>query len=189
MTTNSRLEWTDNKELNVDDQDQINDDIMLSLQNFTQSMSALSSERFNQMRDCSFFNPVPSDELSILVTHSRLVKFSAGAKLTSENDVSSTFYVLLYGTASAFVDGHEVGRILSGECVGESAFMGKAIYAPSATVVADCDLAAIEMNQIDIQLIPAATQTYVDKALLLSLFKKLQKANHHRPRVLGDELS
>ncbi len=172
----------------MDDYDQINDDIMLSLQNFTQSMSALSSERFNQLRDCSFFNPIPSDQLAVLVTYSRVVKFLEGAKLTYENDLSTTFYVLLYGTATVYFDGQEVGRILSGECVGESAFMGKAVNAASATVVADCDLAAIEMNQMDIALIPSATQNYVDKALLLSLFKKLEKANRHRPRAAGSEL-
>ncbi|MDH2918568.1 MAG: cyclic nucleotide-binding domain-containing protein [Sideroxydans sp.] len=171
----------------MDDQNQINDDIMLSLQSFTQSMSASENERSKQMRDCSFFNPVPTDMLAELVSNSRVVKFAAGSKLTSEHDVHSTFYVLLYGTATVLVDGQDVGRILSGECLGESAFMGKAIHSPSATVVADCDLAAIEMNQTDIQFISPATQTFVDKALLLSLFKKLQKANRSRPRASRTE--
>lgn len=177
----------DNKGLKVDDQNQFNDDIMLSLQSFTQSMSASENERSKQMRDCSFFNPVPTDKLAELVTNSRVVKFSAGNKLTSEDDLKSTFYVLLYGTATVYVDGQDVGRILSGECLGESTFMGNAIHAPSATVVADCDLAAIEMNQTDIQFISPETQTFIDKALLLSLLKKLQKANRSRPRAARSE--
>ncbi len=171
----------------MEDHNQLNDDIMLSLQSFTQSMSASETERSTQMRECSFFNPVPTDRLAELVNYSRVVKFSAGSKLTSEDDIRSTFYVLLYGTATVYADGQDVGRILSGECLGESAFMGNAIHAPSATVIADCDLAAIEMNQTDIQFISPATQTYIDKALLLSLFKKLQKANRSRPRAARTE--
>jgi CRP-like cAMP-binding protein len=155
---------------------------MLSLQSFTQSMEAMSNERFDQMRACSFFNPVPSDLLSSLVDHSRVVKFKAGAKITSEQDFAVTFYVLFYGTATVFSQGQDVGRVLSGECVGESAFFSKEVSSPSATVIADCELLALEMNQMDIQMIPPSTQIFIDKALLISLHKKLQKANLSRPR-------
>lgn len=166
--------------------DKINDDILSSLSSFTQRIGDVSSDQFSRMRECSFFDPIPSEYLSEIVTHSRIVSFSAGAKIVTEQDVIRPFYVLIFGAATVYSNRKEVGRILSGECLGESAFFTKETPTRSAAVIADGEVIAVEMNQLDIEAISDATRMFLDKALLLALFKKLQTANKHFPVTSPD---
>lgn len=159
--------------------DQINNDILKSLNSFTKRIDEVSDDRFTTLRACSFFNPIPSESLTEIVEKSRIVTFAAGDEITTEHDVIRPFFVIVFGTATAYVHEQEVGRILSGECVGESAFFTKQAPSRLATVIADGELIAVEISQLDIQSISAETQTFLDKALLLALFRKLQSANDH----------
>lgn len=164
--------------------DKINEDILSSLSSFTQRFDDVTSDRISKMRECSFFDPLPSEHLAEIVNNSRIVSFTAGDKITTEQDVIRPFYVLIFGSATAYFDHKEVGRILSGECLGESAFFTKEAPTRSATVIADGEVIAVEMNQFDIEAIPDATRMFLDKALLLALFKKLQTANKRMQNTL-----
>lgn len=165
----------------MNDLDKIDDDILNSLSNFTKKVDVESEDRFNKIRACSFFDPVPSEYLAEIANHSRVVHFSAKDKIISELDVIRPFYVLIYGSATAYFDHRVVGHILSGECLGESAFFTKEAPTRSAAVIADGEVIALEMGQLDIESISDATRMFMDKALLLALFKKLQAANRHIP--------
>lgn len=165
----------------MSDFEKIHDDILNSLNNFTRQVDVESEDRFKKIRDCSFFDPVPSEYLAEIANHSRIVHFAAKDKIITELDVIRPFYVLIYGTATAYFDHRAVGHILSGECLGESAFFTKEAPARSAAVVADGEVIALEMGQLDIEAISDATRMFMDKALLLALFKKLQAANRHIP--------
>ncbi len=165
----------------MDDLDKINDDILSSLDNFTKQVDAASNERFQKIRECSFFDPVPSEYLAEIADHSHLVKFGDKEKIMTEHDMIRPFYVLIYGAANAYFDHKKVGHILSGECLGESAFFTKEAPARSAAVLADGEVLALEMGPMDIEAISVSTRMFLDKALLLALFKKLQTANKHIP--------
>lgn len=165
----------------MNDFEKINDDILSSLNSFTQQVDADAADRFNKMRECSFFDPVPSEYLIEIASHSRLVHFAAKEKIITEHDMIRPFYVLIYGAATAYFDHRIVGHILSGECLGESAFFTKEAPTRSAAVLADGEVFALEMNQLDIESISEATRMFMDKALLLALFKKLQTANKRIP--------
>lgn len=170
----------------MDEIDKINEDILSSLDSFTKQIDADSSDRFSKIRDCSFFDPVPSEYLAEIANHSRIVHFAAKDKIITEQDVIRPFYVLIYGSATAYFDHKMVGHILSGECLGESAFFTKEAPARSAAVLADGEVIALEMNPLDIEAISVSTRMFLDKALLLALFKKLQTANKRLP-VLSQE--
>lgn len=165
----------------MNDFEKINDDILNSLSSFTKQVDADSADRFNKMRECSFFDPVPSEYLLEIASRSRIVRFAAKEKIITEQDVIRPFYVLIYGSATAYFDRRMVGHILSGECLGESAFFTKEAPTRSAAVLADGEVIALEMGQLDIEGISDATRMFMDKALLLALFKKLQAANKHIP--------
>lgn len=165
----------------MNDFEKIHDDILNSLSNFTKQVDVESEDRFNKIRACSFFDPVPSEYLAEIANHSRIVHFATKDKIITELDVIRPFYVLIYGSATAYFDHRVVGHILSGECLGESAFFTKEAPARSAAVVADGEVIALEMSQLDIESITNETRMFMDKALLLALFKKLQAANRHIP--------
>ncbi len=161
----------------MNEHEKIDFDILNSLNSFTKSIEEVSSDRYAKMRECSFFDPIPSEFLSEIVDKSRIVTFHQGEKIVTEQDTIRPFYVMVFGSATVQVDQHEVGRILSGECLGESAFFTKETATRSATVIAESEVIAVEMSPVDIEAITDPARMFLDKALLLALFRKLQSAN------------
>ena len=157
--------------------DSISDAIQASLANFTRQFEDVSSDQFNEMRKCSFFDPVPSDCLAKIAMESELKTFGPGESITREGDPMKAFHVLIYGSATAFVHNMEVGTIHSGECIGEGAFFGNEGMSRSATVITDSDAIVLEIRKSAVDRMDGKIKIYMDKALLLALFRKLQAAN------------
>jgi hypothetical protein len=77
-----------------------------------------------------------------------------------------------------------VGTIRSGECIGEGMFFANENLSRSATVIADGQLIAAEIKKAGVDLLGSESKAYLDKALLLALFKKLQGANRKIEELL-----
>lgn len=157
--------------------DNISDAIQASLTNFTRQFEEVSSDQFNEMRKCSFFDPVPSDSLARIAMESEVKTYGAGEYITREGDAMKAFHVLMYGTATAYVDNIAVGTIHSGECIGEGTFFGQEGLARSATVITDNEAIVLEIRKSAVDKMEGEIKAYMDKALLLALFRKLQAAN------------
>jgi CRP-like cAMP-binding protein len=169
-------------------QNDLDDAIQASLASFTRRFEEASSHCFDELRKCSFFDPVPSEWLIPISKHADIRTFSAGDCLTSEGDSNmNAFYVLLYGSATVYCNNKVMGKILSGECVGEGIFFSNGNISRSATVIADGQIIAAEFKKdgIDHLCNDAEAMVYMDKALLLALFKKLQGANRRIEELLG----
>ncbi len=154
------------------------DDIETSLASFIRQLED-SKERFLELRKCSFFDPIPNEYLESISKLVRIRSFSAGDRLTREKEPTDTFYVVLLGTTTAYCNEKEVGNIVSGECIGEGAFFSNDKISRSATVIADDQVVAAELDKTGIEILrsDAKAKDYMDKALLIALFKKLQDAN------------
>jgi CRP-like cAMP-binding protein len=150
-----------------------------SLASFTKRLDDSTSERFNELRKCSFFDPIPSDWLKTIATECEIRKFHAGEKLIAEGNASHSFFVILFGSTTVSSDNEVVGNIVSGECVGEGTFFVGGSGTRSATVVADDHVIVAEFNRLGIGRLQRdpTINAYLDKALLLALFKKLRDAN------------
>lgn len=158
--------------------DNENDEIQKNLDSFTRHFAGFTSDRYSEMRHCSFFDPVPDEFLIKLADVTHMITCKAGDTIISEGDVMRSFYVILFGSAAVFVKKQKVGAIISGECLGEGAFFAQDNQMRSATVAADGELILLEMTQNDIDRIDGLTRLYLNKALLLAMFKKLQVANN-----------
>jgi CRP-like cAMP-binding protein len=158
--------------------DKSNVEIQESLENFIQHFAAFTSDQYREMRSCSFFSAVPDESLAKLVKVSSIITFRTGASIITEGDVMKSFYVILFGSATVYVKNKKVGRILSGECLGEGTFFAQDAKKRSASVVADSELILLEISKDNIDLIDDVTQKYLNKALLIAMFKKLQDANN-----------
>ena len=167
--------------------DSITDAIQASLTNFTQRLVEVSSDQFNEMRRCSFFDPIPSDCLAQIANESEVRTFSAGERITTEGDTMDAFHVLMYGTATAYFKGKVVGTIHSGECIGEGTFFGNEKFTRSATVITDGEVIVVEIRKTVVDKMEGEVKVYMDKALLLALFKKLQAANKKIEELLRDK--
>ena len=160
------------------------DAIQASLASFTKRLDEVSADRFNELRKCSFFDPIPSEWLKPIAEQADIRTFSAGDHLTSEGDDMNVFYVVLYGTATVYYNRKIVGTIRSGECIGEGMFFANENISRSATVVADGQVIAAEIGNAGIDRLQGDAKAYLDKALLLALFKKLQGANRKIEELL-----
>jgi CRP-like cAMP-binding protein len=160
------------------------DAIQASLASFTKRLDEVSSDRLNELRKCSFFDPIPSEHLKPIAEQAIIKTFSAGESLTTEGDEMNTFFVILFGTATVYYSKKIVGTIRSGECIGEGMFFANENISRSATVVADNQVIAAEIKKSGINLLHGEPMAYMDKALLLALFKKLQGANRKIEELL-----
>jgi CRP-like cAMP-binding protein len=122
---------------------------------------------------------VPDKWLMRISDMAQIKTFYSDVRLTSQDDETKAFYVILLGTAEAYRNGKLVGTIDTGECIGEGIFFVDDQISSSATVIADYKIIAAEFNKaaVDSLRADAEIMACMDKALLLGLFKKLQGAN------------
>ena len=160
------------------------DAIQASLASFTKRLDEVATDRFNELRKCSFFDPIPSEWLKPIAEQVDIRTFAAGDCLTSEGDEMNTFFVFLFGTATVYYNKKVVGIIRSGECIGEGMFFASENLSRSATVIADKQVIAAEIRKTGVDQLQNASKAYLDKALLLALFKKLQGANRKIEELL-----
>ncbi len=151
--------------------------IQASLASFTKRLEEVSTDRFNELRKCSFFDAIPSEWLTSISDQTEIRTFAVGEKITAENDSMNSFYVILFGSTTALYKQKMVGKIRSGECIGEAMFFGKENLVRSATVVADGQVIVAEIKKSGIERFQSNTMVYMHRALLLALFAKLQAAN------------
>ena len=167
--------------------DSITAAIQTSLANFTHLFEEVSSDKFNEMRKCSFFDPVPSNCLAQIAKEAEIKTFAAGKHITNEGDPMDSFHVLMYGTATVYFQNKVVGTILSGDCIGEGTFFGNEKFTRSATVITDGEVIVAEIRKSVVDKMEGDVKTYMDKALLQALFKKLQSANKKIEELLRDK--
>ena len=163
-----------------------NDEIRKSLDSFTRHFAGCSQERYSEMRSSSFFDPVPDEYLIKLAEVTHMLTCKAGDNIITEGDVMRSFYVVLFGSASVFVKNQKVAALISGDCLGEGAFFAQENKMRSATVAADGELILLEITQDNIDSMDGLTRLYLNKALLLAMFKKLKSANN-RIKALSRE--
>jgi CRP-like cAMP-binding protein len=163
------------------------DDIQASLASFTSRFDENTDECFSELRKSSFFDPIPGKWLKLIAEQVKIKKFAAGDCLTHEGDKLTSFYVILFGMTTVYVNEEVVGTIVGGECLGEGTFFANANILRTATVVADEDVIVAEIDKagIDVLLGDEELMNYMNKALLLALFKKLQGANRRIQDLIG----
>ena len=137
------------------------------------------SARYDALRKCTFFQPVPDEWLQRISEMARIRTFHSDVSIASQDDDMKAFYVILYGTAEAYRNGKVVGTIDTGDCFGEGIFFSDGNLSTSATVIAEDKIVAAEFSKTVIEALRADPHAMVsmDKALLLALFKKLNGAN------------
>ena len=142
--------------------------------------------RYQALRACSFFKPVPDSGLRHIAGLVQIQTFFSDVCLTSQDDETQAFYVILRGSAEAFRNGKRVGVIETGECIGEGIFFADGHITTSATVIADYKIIAATFSNEVVATLQADPDLMVsmDKALLLALFKKLKGANQKIEELL-----
>lgn len=142
--------------------------------------------RFNALRGCSFFNPVPDECLKRISGMVEIQTFCSDVCLTEQDDDTKAFYVILRGSAEAYRNGKRVGIIDTGECFGEGIFFANGAVTTSATVIADYKIIAATFSKAVVENLQGDAEVMIglNQALLLALFKKLNGANQKIEELL-----
>ena len=142
--------------------------------------------RYEALRGCSFFNPMPDAGVQRIADMVEIQTFYSDVCLTTQDDETQAFYVILHGAAEAFRNGKRVGVIGTGECIGEGIFFAEGGNTTSATVIADYKIIAATFSKDVVAKLQSDVDIMVslDKALLLALFKKLKGANQKIAELL-----
>lgn len=144
------------------------------------------SARLGALRSCSFFQPVPDEWLQRMSEMAQIRTFHPDVSITSQDEDMKAFYVILYGAADAYRNGKVVGAIATGDCFGEGIFFTDGTITTSATVIADDKIIVAEFSKTAIEALQsdAHAMVYMNKALLLALFRKLKGANQKIERLM-----
>lgn len=142
--------------------------------------------RLEAFQDCPFFAPIADEGRRRLSALARIEVFNSDVCLTAQDEEVKAFYVILMGAAEAFHNGKRVGTIDTGECFGEGIFFADGSLASSATVIADYRIIAAVFDKAAVDALRRDGELMVgmDKALLLALFRKLQRANRKIEQLL-----
>lgn len=154
-------------------------DIQTSLADFTQSLDDHAYSCFSELRKSYFFDRIPNEALLLIAERVKIKSYAAGDFITKEGESLNSFYVILFGMTTVCIQDLVVGTIIGGECIGEGTFFANVNILRTASVIADEEVrvAEIDKNGIDCLLADEKLMAYMNKALLLALFKKLQCAN------------
>lgn len=135
--------------------------------------------RYEALRGCAFFAPVADAGLQRISGMVDIQVFSSDVCLTTQDDETQAFYVILSGLAEVFHNGKRIGEVGTGECIGEGIFFAGEGNATSATVIADFKIIAATFSKATVASLQADAEirASMDKALLLSLYRKLKGAN------------
>ena len=160
------------------------DDITDGFTSLAKRLEEDPDTRFSELRKCAFFDPVPDEWLKPISTLSKIRIFLEDDCLASEEEEMNAFYIILHGTATAYCHDKIVGTIGTGECIGEGMFSAGENLSRIATVIADDDVIAAEIEKSAVNVLQGDARTYLDRALLRALFKKLRGANRKIEELL-----
>lgn len=135
------------------------------------------NEKFNQVRDLSFFKDFAEPEIWEAIHASQWQEFAPGAALVTEGKVEGSFYVLVSGEAQVQKNGRTIANLGQGECFGE---MGVITGEPrSATVVAASDGYLMKLSAAQIERASANCQLSFQRVFLNTLSARLRAMNEH----------
>jgi protein phosphatase len=111
------------------------------------------SQKEDKMRQVDFFKSLDKQDISKLLSLSKLLTVHSGSDLMKEGEVPDRFWVLLNGEVDFFRKGKSKPYNSSGPgvCLGEGAIFGK--ERRNSTVRASTDLQVLEFNKSDLDIL------------------------------------
>lgn len=154
------------------------DDLALALPQVVRPEDTrFDSSLFGIIRNLAFFDQFTDIEVWETVGISRWQQRGAGENIVSEGDVSSSFYIIIYGDAVVTKSGVELSILHKGDCFGELAYLDEVRHVRLATVTARTALNLIEINGDSLHKASDRLQACFAKAFLNIMVAKLTATN------------
>ena len=144
------------------------------------------SEKFDTLRKLEFFRQFSDVELWEVLRLATWHKMSRDAALIHENDIGSSFFILIAGEVKVMKQDRLLNVLKAGECFGEMAYLGKQKFQRSASVVALSEIAVIEIRAETLAKASDRCRHHFHGAFLELLVDRLAMANMRLSQLLAD---
>jgi serine/threonine protein kinase len=144
------------------------------------------SEKFDTLRKLEFFRQFTDVELWEVMRIARWHRHPRDTVLIRENDIGSSFFILIAGEVRVVKQERLLNVLTAGECFGEMAYLGKQKFQRSASVVALSDIAVIEIRAETLSKASELCRHHFHGAFLELLVDRLAMANVRLSQLLVD---
>jgi eukaryotic-like serine/threonine-protein kinase len=144
------------------------------------------SERFDTLRGLAFFHQFSEVELWEVLRIASWNSYSRDAVLIQENDIGSSFFILISGEVKVVKQERLLNVLKPGECFGEMAYLGKQKFQRSASVVTLSEVMVMEVRAETLSRASELCRHHFHGAFLELLVDRLGMANLRLSQLLAD---
>jgi len=144
------------------------------------------SEKFDTLRRLEFFRHFTDVELWEVLRLANWQKHVPETVLIQENDIGSSFFILVSGEVKVVKQERLLNVLKAGECFGEMAYLGKQKFQRSASIVALSEIAVIEIRAETLSKASDLCRHHFHGAFLELLVDRLSTANVRLSQLLAD---
>ena len=144
------------------------------------------SEKFDVLRKLDFFRQFSDVELWEVLRLATWHKADRDTVLIHENDIGSSFFILIAGEVKVMKQDRLLNVLKAGECFGEMAYLGKQKFQRSASIVALSEIAVIEIRAETLSKASDLCRHHFHGAFLELLVDRLSMANMRMSQLLAD---
>ncbi len=144
------------------------------------------SEKFDTLRKLEFFRQFSDVELWEVLRLATWHKEERDAVLIHENDIGSSFFILVSGEVKVVKQERLINVLKAGECFGEMAYLGKQKFQRSASIVALSEIKVIEIRAETLAKASDLCRHHFHGAFLELLVDRLAMANMRLSQLLTD---
>lgn len=144
------------------------------------------SERFNILRELRYFHDFTDIELWEVLRITTWNRFAAGDILLREGEVGHSFFILVAGEVNVRKGENTLTTLRAGDCFGEMAYLGSKEFRRTASVIAEADVTAIEIDAEALQNASESCRHRFNGAFLGILVDRLEVANTRLSNLLAE---
>jgi serine/threonine protein kinase len=111
-------------------------------------------EKFNALQQLNFFTEFSDAEVWEIIRACTWQEFKEGDEIIVEGEIDDSFYIIVEGAVDIVKEGHILGKLEQGDCVGEMAYLSKAersatILSPGRSLLMKINATLIEQISIE----------------------------------------
>ncbi len=133
--------------------------------------------KFNILKTLDFFNGFSDVELWEVLRISKWRRFRSGSRLLEQGKIGDSLFILASGEVRITRGDAELGRIRSGQCFGEMAYISGAKKRRSASVVSEANTTVIKIKSEALQQASDSLQKKFNQVLMRTLAERLEKTS------------
>ena len=145
------------------------------------------SEKFNALRQLTFFKNFDDVELWEVLRVTTWNKHGPGHVLLKEGDIGTSLFILAAGEVKITKQDKLLNVLRAGDCFGEMAYLGKKPFQRNASVTASTDITVIEIKSESLAQASELCRHNFNGTFLEILVDRLSMANTRLSQLLADK--